>query len=60
MKTDLWDEFIAVVKKEVVPALGCTEPISVALAAAIAAEKLIGKVEQITVSVSPNLMKNGM
>ena len=60
MKTDLWDEFIAIVKKEVVPALGCTEPISVALAAAIAAERLAGKVEKITVSVSPNLMKNGM
>ena len=60
MKTHLWEEFIAVVKKEVVPALGCTEPISVALAAAIAADKLSGKVEKISAFVSPNLMKNGM
>ena len=60
MKTHLWDQFINITKKEVVPALGCTEPISVALAAAIAANKLSGNIEKITVQVSPNLMKNGM
>ena len=60
MNTHLWHHFIQTVKKEVVPALGCTEPISVALAAAIAANKLNGKLEKIVVSVSPNLMKNGM
>ena len=60
MNTHLWNHFIQIVKKEVVPALGCTEPISVALAAAIAANKLNGKLEKIAVSVSPNLMKNGM
>jgi L-cysteine desulfidase len=60
MNTHLWSHFIQIVKKEVVPALGCTEPISVALAAAIAANKLNGKLEKIAVSVSPNLMKNGM
>ncbi|MGB5444816.1 MAG: L-serine ammonia-lyase, iron-sulfur-dependent, subunit alpha [Psychromonas sp.] len=60
MKTLLWNKFINIVKKEVVPALGCTEPVSVALAAAIAAKKLSGKPEKISVFVSPNLMKNGM
>ncbi len=60
MKTNLWNGFIDVVKREVVPALGCTEPVSVALAAAIAVEKLNGTVEKITAFVSPNLMKNGM
>lgn len=60
MKTNLWNGFIDVVKREVVPALGCTEPVSVALAAAIAVEKLNGTVEKITALVSPNLMKNGM
>lgn len=60
MNTHLWQRFIDLVKKEVVPALGCTEPISVALAAAIAAQKLVGNVEKISVFVSPNLMKNGM
>jgi L-cysteine desulfidase len=60
MKTHLWDSFINIVKQEVVPALGCTEPVSVALAAAIAAQKLSAKPERISVAVSPNLMKNGM
>jgi len=56
----LWFDFIKAVKKEVVPALGCTEPISLALAAAIAAQRLNKPVERIEVKVSANLMKNGM
>lgn len=60
MKTELWSEFTRIVKKEVAPSLGCTEPVSVALAAAIAMEKLSGKPDSISVLVSPNLMKNGM
>lgn len=56
----LWLEFIKAVKKEVVPALGCTEPISLALAAAIAAHRLAKPVERIEAKVSANLMKNGM
>ena len=56
----LWLEFIKAVKKEVVPALGCTEPISLALAAAIAAQRLAKPVERIEAKVSANLMKNGM
>ncbi|BFU59382.1 MULTISPECIES: serine dehydratase subunit alpha family protein [Rodentibacter] len=49
-----------IVKKEVVPALGCTEPISLALAAAIARQHLGYLPERIEARVSPNLMKNGM
>ncbi|MCG7587605.1 serine dehydratase subunit alpha family protein [Photobacterium sp. OFAV2-7] len=60
MKKHLWNGFIETVKKEVVPALGCTEPVSVALAAAIAARHLKGKPTQVEAYVSPNLMKNGM
>lgn len=56
----LWQRFIQVVREEVKPALGCTEPISLALAAAVAAGRLDGKVERIEAWVSPNLMKNGM
>ncbi|MCK3657943.1 hypothetical protein A4G18_04265 [Pasteurellaceae bacterium Pebbles2] len=48
------------VKKEVVPALGCTEPISLALAAAVARRHLGALPERIEAKVSPNLMKNGM
>jgi L-cysteine desulfidase len=60
MVSPLWLEFIKVVKREVVPALGCTEPISLALAAAIAAQRLGKPVEKIEAKVSANLMKNGM
>ncbi|RQW29465.1 serine dehydratase subunit alpha family protein [Rhodobacteraceae bacterium CH30] len=58
--TPLWAEFIKAVKHEVIPALGCTEPISLALAAAIAREQLGTLPERIDAKVSSNLMKNGM
>ncbi|AWP55412.1 hypothetical protein [Haemophilus influenzae] len=49
-----------IVKHDVVPALGCTEPISLALASATAAKYLGKTPERIEVKVSPNLMKNGL
>ncbi|UJF19387.1 L-serine ammonia-lyase, iron-sulfur-dependent, subunit alpha [Vibrio sp. SS-MA-C1-2] len=63
-----WVNFIAKVKQDVVPALGCTEPVSVALASALAVEQLdqvspntiSATIDSIAVFVSPNLMKNGM
>ncbi|MDB1123471.1 L-cysteine desulfidase family protein [Vibrio algarum] len=60
MKKHLWNQFIETIQKEVVPALGCTEPVAIALAASIAMEKLSGQPQQISAFVSPNLMKNGM
>lgn len=56
----LWKQFIRTVQEEVKPALGCTEPVSLALACAIAAAYLPGDVTQIEAWVSPNLMKNGL
>nr|WP_314263343.1 L-serine ammonia-lyase, iron-sulfur-dependent, subunit alpha [uncultured Moellerella sp.] len=56
----LWQHFIRAVKLEVKPALGCTEPISLALAAAKAAAYLQGPITRVQAFVSPNLMKNGM
>lgn len=56
----LWQYFINAVKQEVKPALGCTEPISLAFAAAKAASYLKGPVLRVSAFVSPNLMKNGM
>lgn len=60
MKTDLWTPLTDQIRKDVAPALGCTEPISVALAASIANQQLTGQIKSISVLVSPNLMKNGM
>lgn len=48
------------VKREVVPALGCTEPISLALASAVARLHLGCEPTRIDAKVSANLMKNGM
>lgn len=56
----LWTQFIRAVQEEVKPALGCTEPVSLALACAIAAEQLGAEVTKIEAWVSPNLMKNGL
>ena len=56
----LWPEFIKAVRHEVTPALGCTEPISLALAAAIATRHLGARPQRIEARVSANLMKNGM
>ena len=51
---------IQIVERDVVPALGCTEPISLALASATAAKYLGKTPERIKAKVSPNLMKNGL
>ncbi|WP_236328967.1 serine dehydratase subunit alpha family protein [Enterobacter quasihormaechei] len=56
----LWNHFIRAVQEEVKPALGCTEPVSLALACAMAAGELSGEVTRIEAWVSPNLMKNGL
>ena len=53
-------QIIALVKSEVIPAIGCTEPIAVALCVAKAAEVLNKRPEKITVFVSANILKNAM
>jgi len=53
-------EMLDLLKKEVIPALGCTEPIAVALAAAKGRETLGEETGKVHVFVSPNLFKNGM
>lgn len=53
-------EIVALLKQEVKPALGCTEPIAVALATARCSEELGDTPDQIEVEVSANILKNGM
>lgn len=51
---------IALIQREVVPAVGCTEPIAVALCTARATETLGHRPEKITVMLSANILKNAM
>ena len=54
------ERIIALVNKEVVPAIGCTEPMAVALCTAQAATTLGKRPERIQVLLSPNMLKNAM
>lgn len=51
---------IALIKREVVPAIGCTEPIAVALCVAKATELLGRTPEKISLQLSANILKNAM
>ena len=51
---------IGLIHQEVVPAIGCTEPIAVALCVAKATETLGTKPEKINVLLSANILKNAM
>jgi L-cysteine desulfidase len=50
-----------ILQMEVAPALGCTEPVAIALGAAAAASLLPGKtIDRIEMWADPNIYKNGM
>ncbi|WP_321518217.1 L-serine ammonia-lyase, iron-sulfur-dependent, subunit alpha [uncultured Bacteroides sp.] len=53
-------QIIALVNREVIPAIGCTEPIAVALAVAKASETLGKCPQRITLYLSANILKNAM
>lgn len=54
------DFFLNLIKSEVVPALGCTEPIAVALASSKASSLIKNDIKKINIFVSANILKNGM
>lgn len=53
-------QIISLLQHEVVPAMGCTEPVAVALCAARAAELIGGLPERVEVELSMNVLKNAM
>lgn len=60
MEKEKIDSIIKLIKREVVPAIGCTEPAAVSLAVAKASEMLGTLPEKITLSLSGNIIKNAM
>ena len=60
METNKETLIIEILKDQVRPALGCTEPGAVALAAARAKELLGAPVERAEISVDKNVLKNGL
>ena len=54
------NDILNLLHQEVVPAIGCTEPMCVALCVARAKEQLGAEPDAITVSVSKNIYKNAM
>lgn len=52
------NDFLAILEEELIPAMGCTEPIALAYAAAKAAEFLSDKPDRITARCSGNIIKN--
>ena len=54
------EQLVNILNAEVKPALGCTEPVAVALACAKAKELLGEEIVKHSVLVSPNVYKNGM
>ncbi len=54
------EAIIALINREVVPAIGCTEPIAVALCTARATELLGMRPERVKVQLSANILKNAM
>ncbi len=57
---DLKKALLAVIKNQISPAMGCTEPVAVALATAYAAKAAGGNVRKVQVKTDPNIFKNGM
>ena len=58
MNQELYDTFLQVLSKELIPALGCTEPIAIAYAAAKARQVLGRMPEGIHLRCSGNIIKN--
>lgn len=58
MDKELYGQYVEILQEELMPAMGCTEPISLALAAAKAKELLEEEVDHIVVKASGSIIKN--
>lgn len=60
LEKNIREQIIELIHRQVVPAVGCTEPMAVALCTARATELLGQKPEHISVLLSANILKNAM
>ncbi len=58
MEKQIYKAYLAILHKELIPAMGCTEPIAIAYASAIAKAALGAVPERVRVDVSGNVIKN--
>ena len=58
MDKRVYDTYVQILKDELLPAMGCTEPVAVAYAAALARETLGRMPEYVEIRVSRNIVKN--
>lgn len=58
MDARIYDAYVRILHDELVPAMGCTEPIAIAYAAALARDTLGAMPERVEVRASGNLIKN--
>ena len=58
LSPSVYDTFIEILKEELVPAFGCTEPIAIAYCAAKARDLLGALPEQVVIEASGNIIKN--
>ena len=58
MEEKIYKEYVKILGEELLPAMGCTEPIAIAYASAAAREILGCLPEKIEIAVSGNIVKN--
>lgn len=58
MERKLFDDITSILKEELIPAMGCTEPIAIAYASALAYSLLSSYPRSVKVFASPNIIKN--
>ena len=57
MEPQIYRDYVNILKKELVPAMGCTEPIAIAYAAAVAHRALGALADRMEVEASGNIIK---
>ncbi|MCI8304135.1 MAG: serine dehydratase subunit alpha family protein [Lawsonibacter sp.] len=54
----LYQDYVKILHEELLPAMGCTEPIAISYCASVAREHLCGRADRVLVEASGNIIKN--